>query len=105
LQDAAVLGKTFWSGALASLAGGDGAVLDERLHSLERKQVVRRGRRSTVEGEDEHSFRHILVRDVAYSQIPRADRAEKHRLTAEWIESLGRPGDQSARRSAHIPHA
>jgi class 3 adenylate cyclase/tetratricopeptide (TPR) repeat protein len=105
LQDAAVLGKTFWSGALASLAGGDGAVLDERLHSLERKQFVRRERRSTVEGEDEHSFRHILVRDVAYSQIPRADRAEKHRLTAEWIESLGRPEDQSEMLAHHYLQA
>ena len=105
LQDAAVLGKTFWSGALASLAGGDGAVLDERLHSLERKQFVRRERRSTVEGEDEHSFRHILVRDVAYSQIPRADRAEKHKLTAEWIESLGRPEDQSEMLAHHYLQA
>jgi len=105
LQDAAVLGKTFWSGALASLAGGDGAALDDRLHSLERKQFVRRERRSTVHGEDEHSFRHILVRDVAYSQIPRGDRAEKHKLTAEWIESLGRPEDQSEMLAHHYLQA
>ena len=29
-----------------------------------------------------------LVRDVAYNQIPRAQRVDKHRLVAEWIESL-----------------
>ena len=28
------------------------------------------------------------MRDVAYAQIPRAARAEKHRLAADWIESL-----------------
>ena len=34
------------------------------------------------------AFRHLLVRDVAYGQIPRPLRAEKHRAAAEWIESL-----------------
>jgi tetratricopeptide (TPR) repeat protein len=41
-----------------------------------------------VAGESEFAFRHMLVRDVAYSQIPRRVRAEKHRLAAEWIEGL-----------------
>jgi len=43
----------------------------------------------------EYAFWHALVRDVAYGQIPRADRADKHRLVAQWIESLGRPEDQA----------
>ena len=62
------------------------------LHALERKEFVRRERRSSVAGETEYAFRHALVRDVAYEQIPRAQRAEKHRRAAEWIESLSRPG-------------
>ncbi len=37
----------------------------------------------------------MLLRDVAYGQIPRAERAQKHRETAEWIESLGRPEDHA----------
>jgi tetratricopeptide (TPR) repeat protein len=37
----------------------------------------------------------VLVRDVAYGQIPRAERAGKHVRAAEWIESLGRPQDHS----------
>ena len=49
------------------------------LHALERKEFVRRERRSSVAGETEYAFRHVLVRDVAYGQIPRAARAEKHR--------------------------
>ncbi len=65
LQDAAVMGKIFWSGAL----GGNGA-LPERLHSLERKDFIRRERQSSVAGELEYAFRHVLVRDVAYGQIP-----------------------------------
>ena len=80
LQDAAVMGKVFWSGAL----GADESA--ERLHALERKEFIRRERRSSVAGEDEFAFRHVLVRDVAYGQIPRGDRAVKHVRAAEWIE-------------------
>src|SRR5439155_4268745 len=59
-----------------------------RLHALERKEFVRRERRATVAGEDEYAFLHLLLRDVAYAQIPRAARAEKHRRAAEWVESI-----------------
>ena len=62
---------------------------------MQQKEFVQRARRSSVEGETEFSFKHLLVRDVAYGQIPRAERAEKHRLAAEWIESLGRPEDHA----------
>ena len=65
------------------------------LHSLERKGFLTRQRRSSVESEGEWAFAHMLLRDVAYGQIPRADRAQKHRATAEWIESLGRADDHA----------
>jgi class 3 adenylate cyclase/tetratricopeptide (TPR) repeat protein len=105
LQDAAVLGRTFWSGGLRSLAPVDANALDDRLHSLERKQFIRRERESAVAGEDQHSFRHVLVRDVAYAQIPRAARAEKHQLTAKWIESLGRAEDHAELLAHHYLQA
>jgi class 3 adenylate cyclase/tetratricopeptide (TPR) repeat protein len=95
LQDAAVVGKVFWSGALAALGGGDRFEIEQRLHALERRELVRRERRSSVAGESEHAFLHVLVRDVAYAAIPRATRAERHRAAADWIESLGRPDDQA----------
>jgi predicted ATPase/class 3 adenylate cyclase len=91
LQDAAVMGKVFWTGAL----GRDGRTLEALLHALERKEFVRRERRPSVEAESEYVFRHLLVRDVAYGQIPRAARADKHRRVAGWIESLGRPDDHA----------
>ena len=85
LQDAAVLGKVFWRGGLTALAGE--AELDELLQRLTRKEFVRRERTSSVAGETELAFRHALVRDVTYGQIPRLARAEKHRRAAEWIGS------------------
>jgi tetratricopeptide (TPR) repeat protein len=95
LQDAAVVGKVFWSGALAAITGRDRFELEERLYELERRELVRRERRSSVAGESEYAFRHVLLRDVAYGSIPRAARVERHRLAAEWIESLGRPDDHA----------
>jgi class 3 adenylate cyclase/tetratricopeptide (TPR) repeat protein len=89
LQDAAVIGKVFWAGGLRMDADQSSPLL----HSLERKGFLTRQRRSSLEGESEWSFSHMLLRDVAYSQIPRAERAAKHRAAAEWIESLGRPED------------
>jgi tetratricopeptide (TPR) repeat protein len=62
---------------------------------------VRRERKSSVAGEVEYAFRHLLVRDVAYGQLPRAVRAEKHRLAARWIESLGRPEDHAEMLAHH----
>jgi class 3 adenylate cyclase/tetratricopeptide (TPR) repeat protein len=91
LQDAAVVGKVFWTGALRRDEQG----VVPLLHSLERKGFLTRQRRSSVESEGEWAFSHMLLRDVAYRQIPRGDRAAKHRQTAEWIEGLGRPDDHA----------
>ena len=88
IQDASVVGKVFWSGALAAIGGVPRAAVEQPLHALERKEFVRRVRRSAVAGELQYAFLHLLVRDVAYGQIPRARRVEKHQSAAAWIESL-----------------
>ncbi len=95
LQDAAVLGKVFWTGSLAAVARAERGDIESRLHVLGRKEFVRRERRSSVEGESEYAFAHALVRDVAYGQIPRSKRAVKHQRAAEWIESRGHADDQA----------
>ncbi len=89
LQDAAVLGRVFWAGGLAR----ERHEAEAALHRLERREFVQRERRSTVAGETEYAFRHALVREVAYEQIPRAQRGDKHRRVADWLETLGRSED------------
>ncbi|MEX2421081.1 MAG: AAA family ATPase, partial [Actinomycetota bacterium] len=79
LHDAAVIGKVFWAGALAEMGGQDPATVREGLHELGRKELLRPARRPSIEGESEYAFWHLLIRDVAYGQIPRASRAAKHR--------------------------
>jgi class 3 adenylate cyclase/tetratricopeptide (TPR) repeat protein len=86
LQDAAVVGKVFWAGALAAIGDRDLREVEQALHELVRKELVRPARTSSMEGEQEYGFWHLLVRDVCYAQIPRAARAARHRSAAAWIE-------------------
>jgi class 3 adenylate cyclase/tetratricopeptide (TPR) repeat protein len=97
VQDAAVIGKVFWLGALGAT--------EQQLHALVQKEFVQRARRSSVAGETEFAFKHLLVRDVAYGQIPRAERAQKHLHAAGWIETLGRPEDHAEMVAHHYVNA
>jgi class 3 adenylate cyclase/tetratricopeptide (TPR) repeat protein len=86
LQDAAVIGKIFWAGALAEMGERNQREVEQALHELSRKELVRPSRTSSMAGEVEYGFWHLLVRDVCYSQIPRAARSARHRSAAGWIE-------------------
>ena len=88
LQDAAVIGKVFWSGALAAMAGFSEETVKAELGVMERAELVRAAKTSTMYGQAQYAFWHDLVRDVAYAQIPRAERARRHQTAAAWIEAL-----------------
>ena len=83
LQDAAVVGRTFWTGAVAEIQGVEPGRLDPLLEDLVDRELVQRVRPSTVHGEDEFTFSHALVRDVAYAQILSRIRAARHRAVGE----------------------
>ncbi len=87
LQDAAVVGKVFWAGAIAAMGGRDLREVQQILHDIARKELVRPVRSTSMQGEQEYGFWHVLVRDVCYAQIPRPDRAARHRGAAAWIET------------------
>ena len=85
LYDASVLGQQFWLGPLAQLgSGGDDLV--EILDSLEERDLIRSEPESVIEGDREFSFRHILIRDVAYETLPRGGRRRRHEAVARFIE-------------------
>lgn len=102
IQDAAVIGEVFWLGAVESVGGISSSQAQELLFGLERKEFVQRAARSSVAGEAEFMFRHVLVRDIAYGQIPRVARSEKHQRAAAWIESLGRLDDHAEMLAHHF---
>jgi class 3 adenylate cyclase len=86
LIDASVVGKVFWEGALRAMSPENGERA-QQLEELERRDLVRREATSMIEGQPQFAFTHVLIRDVAYDLLPRADRARRHRLVAEFFES------------------
>jgi predicted Zn-dependent peptidase/class 3 adenylate cyclase len=95
LQDASVIGKVVWTGALASVSGGNRFAVEERMRSLERKGFLGRRTDTSIAGEHEWAFTHALLREVAYAEIPRAERAVRHEVVARWIENLARQDDHA----------
>jgi class 3 adenylate cyclase/tetratricopeptide (TPR) repeat protein len=87
LADAAVVGEVFWADALAAMGGREQSAVVDALAELTRRELVWPVRRSSLEGEAEYSFVHALVRDVSYSQLPRATRASRHVAAAIWTET------------------
>jgi class 3 adenylate cyclase/tetratricopeptide (TPR) repeat protein len=107
LQDASVVGKVFWSGALTSMSGIEHRAVLDALHELTRRELVRPARASSVKDQAEFGFWHVLIRDVAYGEIPRGARAKKHRAAAEWIEQLtgARPSERAELLAYHYSEA
>jgi len=89
LLDAAVAGRVFWRGALERMAEEPQALTDA-LAELERRELIARQTVSAFEGQQQYSFNHVLVRDVAYELLPRAARRERHREAALYFEEVGR---------------
>ncbi len=86
LQRASVEGRQFHRGSVADLAPPDEASgLGSILLALARKEFVRPDR-SLFAGDDGFRFNHVLIRDVAYSSIPKELRAELHGRLASWLE-------------------
>src|ERR1700745_3316363 len=49
----------------------------------------------------EYALAHVLIRDVCYAQIPRAERAQRHRRAAAWIEHMA--GERAADHAEILP--
>jgi class 3 adenylate cyclase/tetratricopeptide (TPR) repeat protein len=102
LHDAAVVGKVFWSGAVASLGGLDEPSTRRSLQELVRMELIRPARTSSIEAQQEYSFWHGLIRDVSHGQIPRPQRADKHLGVAAWLEDVA--GERVADHAEVLAH-
>lgn len=99
LVRAAVVGRFFWAGAAGELSetsrehGGAALAPDPAglLAALERKDLIAPLAESRFPGESEYAFRHELLHEVAYSDVPPDMRQVYHRRVAEWL--IERSGD------------
>jgi class 3 adenylate cyclase/tetratricopeptide (TPR) repeat protein len=92
-QHASVVGNTFWSGAVAELQVAEVPV-DPSLEALERRDLVRGSEESSIADEREWSFKHALIRDVAYGRVPKGRRAHLHVRFADWVEAHPGAGEE-----------
>jgi class 3 adenylate cyclase/tetratricopeptide (TPR) repeat protein len=93
VQQAAVVGRTFWASSLATLAATEHQDLDRALMALQEKDILAPGSERAMAGEREFAFKHVLIRDVAYGQLPRGVRSQKHFEVGRFIEE--RAGDRT----------
>jgi class 3 adenylate cyclase/tetratricopeptide (TPR) repeat protein len=94
---ASVIGAVFWAGAVAHLGATEGAKPEDPspgLTELERRDFVAHLRASSVANDEEYSFKHILMRDVAYGQVPKGRRAQLHLGFSEWVKDLPSSADE-----------
>jgi class 3 adenylate cyclase/tetratricopeptide (TPR) repeat protein len=103
IQAGAVMGRAVWPRALAAIMERSRQWVTARLRTLEEKELLVRARRSSLGREPEFRFRHVLIRDVAYEEIPRRRRGQLHRRTAEWLAALspGRDVDRAELLAEH----
>ena len=103
LQRAAVMGRIFMGGALASLS----PEIEDAEHALEElllRDLVVREARTTISGEQAFKFKHVLIREVAYAGLSKSSRADLHRGFADWLRE--RTGDELVEiRAFHLDQA
>ena len=89
LLDASVLGQSFTVDALAAVAGLEPSDLADRLDRLVRRELltVEADLRSPERGQ--YQFVQALVREIAYQNLAKADRRQRHTAAARYFEGLG----------------
>ena len=103
LQRASVIGRVFWKGALEHLSP-DVTGVDEHLDDLLQRELLLREPRSSVSGETAYRFRHLLIREVAYTGMSKDSRAQYHARFADWLGE--RAGDDLIEiRAYHLDEA
>ncbi|HEX3561987.1 MAG TPA: AAA family ATPase, partial [Solirubrobacterales bacterium] len=99
LQLAAVLGHTFAQGPLGDLLGEDPGDL---LWSLRRRALIEE---RTTSDAGSYAFRHQLIKDVAYSSLPRAERANLHDQAARALMVREPFAERAELVAYHLDHA
>ena len=83
LQRGSVEGRLFHRGGVGALLD-DGVGFGGTLLALVRKEFVRPDR-SLYPGDDGFRFNHMLIRDVAYTSMPKELRSRLHAHLADWL--------------------
>ncbi len=89
-----VLGLTGWDSALEALGMPHAESL---MKALATSELLIEQNTSRFAGTREWSFKHALVREVAYKSLGDLERSELHELAARWLASMGEDAATVAR--------
>jgi tetratricopeptide (TPR) repeat protein len=98
-----VIGRVFWQGALEHVCG-DIEDIEDVLEALIDRDFLLREPRSSISGEQAFRFKHILIREIAYSGLTKSARAELHGEFADWLHGRG-VEELVEIRAYHLDHA
>jgi DNA-binding SARP family transcriptional activator len=91
VESAAVVGEIFSLDALSAITDGMSRDAIERsVAGLSRREIVRS--EASAGDSDLYRFRHILLRDAAYAEIPKRVRISAHERLADWLATEGTSG-------------
>ncbi|WP_170228861.1 serine/threonine-protein kinase [Polyangium fumosum] len=113
---ASIFGTRFWRGGVLALMDreGQGAFVDQALAALVRAELLEKQRTSTLAGDVEYAFRHMLVREAAYGLLGEEELTLGHARAAAFLEAAGeqeaqvlaehwqRGGDAARARVLHV---
>ncbi len=89
IERAALIGREFWRTAVRELLPAEArASADKHLRTLVHRGLIHPDR-STMAGEEQLRFHHILIRDVAYRRTPKSSRSDLHERFADWLVGRG----------------
>lgn len=86
LQHASVVGRFFWDAVVAELASDDHEVT-AHIDALYRRELVFPRERSAFTDTVEYTFKHAVLRDVAYETVLLKLRQVYHAQVARWLET------------------
>ncbi len=107
LQRAAVIGTTFWAGAVCLPGQAEEAATAAALAALEERGFVFQRGTSTLAGTTEYAFQHELLAEAAYREIETGERRSYHAHAAEWLlaQTRSRPTAGAGLVANHLEQA
>lgn len=112
LQQASVVGRTFWDRIVAHIQLASGELADQQqvantLFNLQGREMIYKQPISVFVSAEEYIFKHAILREVTYESVLLRQRKEYHSLVADWLieHAHDRIGEYAGLIAGHLESA